>query len=106
MKRIYAILDEKNIVEDVIEADSDVSDNILNYFFPNKKIILETKETGEARTTMLFLNNKFIIQKPYDSWILDKDSWSAPVEHPNDGNFYTWNEAIRQWEMISLELIK
>jgi hypothetical protein len=38
--------------------------------------------------------------KPYESWIIDKDSsrWKAPVEHPNDGKFYIWNENDQVWE--------
>ena len=36
----------------------------------------------------------FYDQKPYSSWILNEDScvWEPPIEMPNDGKFYQWDE--------------
>lgn len=41
----------------------------------------------------------FIPPKPYPSWLLDEDiaQWYAPVEHPNDGNMYVWDEDTASW---------
>lgn len=41
----------------------------------------------------------FLPPKPYDSWILDTEnpSWKAPVEQPNDGKFYVWDEDTLSW---------
>ena len=43
----------------------------------------------------------FIPPKSYNSWILDEDTckWKAPVDMPNDGNKYNWNETTQQWEL-------
>ena len=45
----------------------------------------------------------FIPPKPYDSWILNEDSclWEAPVEYPNDGEQYNWNEETQTWDLIT-----
>jgi hypothetical protein len=45
----------------------------------------------------------FIPKKPFNSWILNEDTclWNAPVVKPNDGNMYTWNEQIQNWELIN-----
>jgi hypothetical protein len=45
----------------------------------------------------------FIPQKPYNSWILNEQTclWDAPVARPQDGNIYTWNEEILNWELIN-----
>jgi hypothetical protein len=42
----------------------------------------------------------FIISKPFESWTLNKETcqWNAPVEYPNDGNLYSWNESTISWE--------
>jgi hypothetical protein len=42
----------------------------------------------------------FIPPKPYPSWVLDEAAclWNAPVQRPDDGNPYAWNEAAQQWE--------
>ena len=44
----------------------------------------------------------FIADKPYPSWTLDSnDDWQAPVNKPNDGKRYSWNETDRQWEELT-----
>ena len=46
--------------------------------------------------------NIFIADKPYASWTLDSnDDWQAPVNKPNDGKRYNWNETDRQWEELT-----
>ena len=38
--------------------------------------------------------------KPFDSWVLseDKKIWEAPIEKPNDGVDYYWNEEELSWK--------
>ena len=44
----------------------------------------------------------FIADKPYPSLTLDSnDDWQAPVNKPNDGKRYSWNETDRQWEELT-----
>lgn len=40
---------------------------------------------------------------PYPSWIFDATiwGWEAPIPYPEDGNSYTWNEELLQWDLIS-----
>lgn len=46
--------------------------------------------------------NKFIAPQPYPSWELDSnDDWQAPVDYPDDGNNYQWNEENQSWEQIT-----
>ena len=46
--------------------------------------------------------NIFIADKPYASWALDaSDDWQAPVNKPDDGKMYNWNETDRQWEEVT-----
>lgn len=41
----------------------------------------------------------FIPPKPFESWVIDEESfsWKAPIEYPNDGNTYIWNEETVSW---------
>ncbi len=41
----------------------------------------------------------FIFPKPYDSWHLDEETcwWEPPVQMPNDGNMYEWDEDSTSW---------
>jgi hypothetical protein len=46
------------------------------------------------------IRDAFIVPKPYDSWVLDEETcrWNAPIDHPEDGGIYNWNEEVKQWE--------
>jgi hypothetical protein len=46
----------------------------------------------------------FIPPKVFDSWILDETTchWKAPVECPQDGKRYVWNEENQQWELSTI----
>lgn len=41
----------------------------------------------------------FIPPKPFASWVLDEDTclWGAPVDRPNDGKQYRWDEVTLSW---------
>ena len=44
----------------------------------------------------------FIAPKPYPSWLLNTTTcqWEAPVQYPDDGGTYTWDEEIINWKQI------
>ena len=44
----------------------------------------------------------FLPPKPYDSWVLDTDNakWKAPVDLPDEENFYQWNEETQSWDLV------
>ena len=41
----------------------------------------------------------FIPPKPYASWVLNETSclWDPPIEQPNDGKRYVWDEITTSW---------
>jgi len=40
--------------------------------------------------------------KPFPSWELNEETclWEAPVEMPEDGEMYTWDEHNMNWVLI------
>jgi hypothetical protein len=48
----------------------------------------------------------FFAPQPYPSWVLDQFTylWEAPVAMPDDGKFYTWNEADQKWDEVPSDL--
>ena len=46
----------------------------------------------------------FYCPQPYPSWTLDDDTcwWNAPVDYPDDGKMYNWDENNTQWVERSL----
>ena len=43
----------------------------------------------------------FISPKPFNSWVLDEETcqWQAPIEMPDDGSIYIWNEEATSWSL-------
>lgn len=41
----------------------------------------------------------FIPPKPFESWLLDEATclWQPPIEYPDDGKIYEWDESTTQW---------
>lgn len=41
----------------------------------------------------------FIPFKMYHSWILNEETclWEPPIEYPDDGKLYKWNEELLDW---------
>ena len=44
----------------------------------------------------------FIPPQPYDSWTLNETTclWEAPVDKPDDGEMYTWDEETTSWTVV------
>lgn len=45
----------------------------------------------------------FIPPKPFPSWLLEETTcfWRAPVNYPNDGKKYQWDETTLAWVEVS-----
>lgn len=41
----------------------------------------------------------FMPPQPFASWLFDRiqKQWVAPINYPNDGSEYKWNESLQQW---------
>jgi len=49
-------------------------------------------------------NDVFIAPKPFNSWVINEDTWlwEAPVAMPDDGKVYNWDEASTSWKEVTL----
>jgi hypothetical protein len=47
----------------------------------------------------------FYSPAPYPSWTLDETTfgWKAPIEYPNDGGVYKWDEENQSWVAYTME---
>lgn len=47
----------------------------------------------------------FIAPKPFDSWVLNLETldWKAPIDYPQDGKIYEWDEDSTSWIEIQEE---
>jgi len=48
-------------------------------------------------------NDVFYPPQPYSKWILDETTWTwkAPVDMPDDGKEYVWNDNTGAWEEVT-----
>lgn len=120
----WAELDENNVVLKVTVGNNDEPDEGYQWLIDNlggtwvktsyntrlgKRINPETNELTEEpgfRGNFAGIGyiydeelDAFIPPKPFESWVIDEESfsWKAPVEYPNDGNAYIWNEETVSW---------
>ena len=117
----YALLDENNVVTQVIVGPDENLDGIdweQNYANLYNQTCKRTSYNTYGNEHKLggtpfrgtyagqgFIydteNDVFYPPQPYPSWTLSADwLWEAPVEYPDDGNFYNWNEETTSWDLV------
>jgi len=44
----------------------------------------------------------FIPPKPYSSWFLNETTcnWQSPIDYPEDGKSYMWDEELQNWSVL------
>lgn len=118
----YAIVDGYNMVIDVITGKNE-NDGIINwerYYSDllNQRVLRTSYNTkggihlngGEpfrknyASVGYYYdsMRDAFIPPKIYSSWVLNEDSclWEPPIQYPNDGKNYIWNEETVSWKEV------
>jgi hypothetical protein len=96
-------------------AELDINDTVVNIIISTESQILlmpgvfikygteDTSSLGEAIISGTYdrAKNKFISPKPWPSWILnDSDEWESPVERPEIGTPYSWDENSQTWNRL------
>ena len=120
----YAFIDENNIVIDVITGrdEDDLAEGVTSWeTYYGERRGLRCLQTSYNTVGGVHVSggtpfrgnyaglgftydealDAFLAPKPYNSWLLDEDTylWEAPVPYPTDGFTYTWNESETDWEL-------
>jgi len=126
----YAFIDENNkVIEVIVGKDEDDLDTLPEgftdweaYYLTKRDLASDCKRTsyntsqnqhlgdGEpfrgnyASVGMIYdsSNDVFYSPQPYDSWTLNTSSWiwEAPIDYPDDGESYIWNESTQSWDLV------
>lgn len=117
----FAELDEKNIVLRVVcisngdttningIEDENIGISFCKNLFKSENKWIQTSYNKTIRKNYAGIGysyneemDAFVPPKPYSSWKLNKDTanWDPPIEYPNDGNNYYWNEENLNWTLI------
>jgi hypothetical protein len=110
----YAFLDENNIVTEVI-VGIDETETIEGLdpetWYSNfrgqvcKRTSYNSNIRGRYAGIGFFYNASediFVEPQPFPSWIRTGAFWVAPIEKPNDGNFYFWDEDTNMWKLQTI----
>ena len=119
----YAFLDMDNIVTEVIVGKDEGDTNTnweLHYQDFRKQVCKRTSynthggvhSNGETPFRKNYAGigysydssrDAFIPPKPYPGWLLEESSclWKAPIDHPDDGEMYVWDEDNQEWDKVS-----
>lgn len=117
----YALLNEENMVIDVFVGrdEDDLAPGVTDwetYYAPEGFTVKRTSYNTVGGQHVLggtalrgnyagvgysYLETEdiFMPPKPYESWVLDVGCacWVAPVDMPDDGQDYTWDESAGEW---------
>jgi hypothetical protein len=95
------ILDGKVI--DVLHTDERLAAIFLSQPTVVDVTVLDENATAEIGHSYNQATGKFTKPKPFESWILNEESgvWVAPLQRPDDSNFYLWNEETTSWSLQS-----
>ena len=105
----FAKLDENNVVTQVIVAEQEYIDTLSGTWVQTSyNTYGEVHKLGGTPlrknyagigNTYDSVRDAFIPTKPYNSWVLNESTcrWVAPVDRPDDGKYYEWDEDNKQW---------
>jgi hypothetical protein len=91
----FAVIENGVVINTVIADSKAIAEEVTG-----ATCVEFTTEPAEVGGT--YVNKKFILRKPYPSWVTDGDyGWQAPVEYPTtteeNPKHYTWDEETTSW---------
>tara|TARA_B100000424_G_C22574430_1_gene323695 strand:- start:155 stop:508 length:354 start_codon:yes stop_codon:yes gene_type:complete len=114
----FAKLGVGNIVEKVISIDDSIATteqagvDFINNLYNTRDVWKQTFQDESQRKNYAGLGYRydstrdaFIGTKPYNSWTLNEETckYEPPIEKPDDGKIYDWNEENQTWDEINNE---
>lgn len=105
----FAEIDEDNLVIRVLVTSNDEPNEGYDWLVENLGgTWVKTSYNSNIRKNFAGIGftydeerDAFIAPQPFGSWILNEETcqWKAPIDYPNDGLTYFWNEEELDWEL-------
>ena len=95
---VYAKINSENLVENVILCEDKDINQLEGVYIRQDPAV-----TGPAIINSTYSKelNRFILPKPYPSWILNSENvWQSPVG-PEPEGFNRWDETSQEWVSLS-----
>jgi len=97
------ISEDHNPLEGVVYVSSDqdyVSAHTINNLVPDEEYTVNVwAENAGERWEEEFTFTLPRPESPFESWIYNEEThaWEAPIEYPEGGDMYTWDEENQEW---------
>ena len=94
---IFAVIKNNIVVNKIMAESKEIAETVTGLS------CVEIESTLVAELNSSYLDGKFLGLSPYPSWTYNHelDEWTAPVEKPEDENFYTWSEEDLEWKIVT-----
>ena len=101
----HAYIDKDNkVVNILVFQEKDHDSDLLNDFLPfnNAVKVVCCCSFGLAGIGHTWTGTEFQTPAPYLSWVWDSAAkiWNPPVEMPEDGEDYVWDEDAKNWKQL------
>jgi hypothetical protein len=107
----FAKINEDNVVVNVLVGDNEMPNEGYDWIVEKfGGTWIKTSYNGNIRKNYAGVGytydeqrDAFIAPKPFPSWVLDEETcrWISPVELPNDGLTYSWDEVEQNWQLVN-----
>ena len=101
------VIDNKDCQNAVGEESESIGSAFCSSLFGENTYWKQCSYNGNIRKNYPSVNFKydesrdaFIPPMPFESWSINEDTceWQAPIDYPNDGNYYIWDEENINWQ--------
>lgn len=93
--KTYARMDGNTV------SNVEVADDAWVASQPDPSIFIEYTEANPACVGGDYVDGFFYVPQPFPSWGRDGNgNWASPVPYPDDGGWYTWDEATTSWVTV------
>ena len=112
----WAEIDENNKVVRVIVGNNDDPNGDEGYTWIVENLggqWIKTSYNGNIRKNYAGIGysydenlDAFIPPKPFNSWVLNEETckWVSPIDYPNDGLTYVWDENKLDWQLADFSI--
>lgn len=100
---MYKIKSLNGVVDSWILGEAEEWENAPNDFSPENYtdwIVIDGEWVRDAEKAALARN-----KQPFESWTWNSETfnWEPPVEMPQDGESYEWDEDSTSWKLVEAE---
>lgn len=99
--KIFAVIENNLVINKILCESLSLAESLSRL-----KCVDVTELVCEIGDSFDEENNVFLSTKPFGGWNWDTASgaWAPPFSPPLDGNEYSWNESLTDWEKKDTEL--